>query len=264
MKKLFLLLTFLIFILSINCQNYIDYNKGNFPIIITSCHGGSIQKGLKKRDCKKSNCSKDLYTKEITYYIHNELKRLNINSHSVVNNLHRKVLDTNREFKLSSKSNIGKKNYYEFHNKIQSSILNHVFSDSVILIIDIHGHTHRHGYIELGYDISIKELNKNLNNYKNSSLQNVTTKSKDIKFLGDMYKEYNYNAVPNSFIKLPKQYFNGGYITETYKSYPNTVIVQIEIPSSIRKNKNKRKQFSKQTAIIIKDYYNFLTYLRKK
>jgi N-formylglutamate amidohydrolase len=66
------------------------------------------------------------------------------------------------------------------------------------------------------------------------------------------------SAVPNSYVKTPKKYFNGGYITEKYKSYPNTVVVQIEIPANIRKNKELRKDFSRKTAKIIKYYYNII------
>jgi hypothetical protein len=197
--------------------------------------------------------------------LYEELNSLNINSSYVINNIHRKVLDCNREKNVAYIDDVAKKNYYKFHSKIEQYITDNIFSDSITLILDIHGHTHKHNYLELGYDISYEKLNKDVFEIYNSSLQNISNEKSLLAILGDIYRlKSNIIAVPNSNIDTPKEYFNGGYITEKYKLYPNTVVIQLEIPSLIRKNKNLRKEFCKVTSTIIKDYYSFLNYIYEK
>jgi hypothetical protein len=174
MKKLLILMVVaLVFLLS-GRPNYIDYHEGNFPILLTSSHGGSVYKGIKKRDCKNNVCSKDLFTKEITKEIYYNLKRENLEASYVISNLHRKVLDCNREPSVAYTGNIAKINYFNFHGKIERFINNNIYSDSVILIVDIHGHTHSHNKIELGYDVPSSVLNSDtLYRVSTSSLENL-------------------------------------------------------------------------------------------
>ena len=258
MKKLILVLFLFISYFSYS-QSYVEVYNGNIPVILTCSHGGSIRTTkINNRDCELYECNSDLYTNDIGFKIR---KYLNDNCFLILNNLHRRELDPNREISVACNGANCEIYYDMFHYEVENVI--QLFSNTPILILDIHGQTHEHGFIELGYNISRDNYYRNINYIPNSSVNNYYGKTLEEiirgKYsLGYYYDKY-YNVSPSPKNPIPPNpYFNGGYITEKYSKYKNVIVIQIEIPYSIRKSEKSREEFSKITAKIINSYYKKL------
>ena len=268
MKKL-LTLILIIFSISIYSQNnYIKHVKGYAPILITAGHGGTIRdENIRNRDCDINECNSDLYTDKLAVELYSEFLAEGIWPHLLVNDLHRQELDVNREPEEACVDDEAAVYYNEYHSKILSFIEQHVFYSDYILILDIHGQSHDHGFIELGYNINHNELQlPNLNMNITSSLHNV----KDYNLnqvvrgqfsLGSLYYQNtdDYKITPSPKYPVPPlPYFNGGYTTEKYKEYKNVIVIQIELPFEIRKNKQNRQKFIKTTAKVVDQFYKII------
>ncbi|MCA9386944.1 hypothetical protein KC669_02830 [Candidatus Dojkabacteria bacterium] len=258
MKKLILFLFLFISYLSYS-QSYIEVYNGDLPIIVTCSHGGSIRTTrIDNRNCEIYECNSDLYTNDIGFKIR---KYLDNTCFFVLNNLHRVELDPNRNVSEACNDADCETYYDMFHYEIENII--RLFTNQPILILDIHGQAHEHGFIELGYNIDRKDYYNNINHVANSSVNNYYGKTieeivRGKYSLGYYYDRY-YDVSPSPKNPIPPTpYFNGGYITEKYSKYKNVIVIQIEIPYSIRKSEQSREEFSKITAKIIKSYYKKL------
>lgn len=255
MKKL-LFIIFLFIISFLNGQSYIEVYDGSIPVIITCPHGGNIRTlSIDNRDCDTYVCSADLNTIDIGIRIREYLDNT---PYLIINNLHRTEIDVNRSIVEACNDKECELYYNSFHNQIENTIK--LFENTPILLIDIHGQAHDHGFIELGYNISSSDYAHNINYIPNSSVNNYCSKDLETiirgKYsLGYYYDKY-YDVSPSPKNPIPPiPYFNGGYIIETYSKYKNVVAIQIEIPYKIRKDAKSRDEFAKNTAKIIKSYY---------
>lgn len=258
MKKLILILLLFVYYFSFS-QSYIETYNGTLPIIITCSHGGTIRTSkINNRNCDLYECNSDLYTNDIGFKIREYLDN---NCFLILNNLHRIELDPNREIHEACDGAICEIYYNMFHYEIENIIQS--FLNTPLLIIDIHGQAHEHGFIELGYNIPRNDYYKDINHIPNSSVNNYYGKTLEEiirgKFsLGYYYDKY-YDVSPSLKNPIPPNpYFNGGYITEKYSKYKNVIVIQIEIPYSIRKSEKSRDEFSKITAKILNSYYKKL------
>lgn len=260
MKKLFILL-FLFIVYNCNSQNnYITYIKGKDPIVLIATHGGSqYTTKITNRDCGKHTCVTDLHTdrllkESVTYF-----KSVNIYPHILIMELEREEIDLNRKLEEACNDLNCNIIYKQFHSKIDKIIRSY---NKKVLILDIHGHSHRHALIELGYDIKRKDYYKNLN-FVSSSIDNISNNNEEYirgyKSMGFLFELFDYPTTPSNRNTIPPvKYFNGGYITERYKQYNNTAVIQIELPFYIRKNKKERAKFLNTFTKIVSYYYDTL------
>lgn len=258
MKQLLLFIAIFI-IFTCNAQDkYITYIKGVDPIILLATHGGNVNTNtITNRNCGKHTCVTDLHTDRLVKESLSYFRNVGIRPHILVMNLEREEIDLNRPIEEACNDINCVKVYNVFHNKIKSLIEAY---NKNILILDMHGHSHSHALIELGYDIKRQDYYKDINLISSSISNIVDNNSKYItgyNSLGYFLELFGYSTTPSpSYPIPPRQYFNGGYITETYKQYKNVAVIQIELPFYIRKNKKERAKFLNSFSKIISYYYD--------
>lgn len=223
---------------NLSCGQDIITVSGNIPVILSAPHGGSKETTqIKNRESGVT--AKDSYTIELLQEISEEIRLILKKQPSVVySNRSRKEIDFNRPVKKAFADKGLEKLYHQYHYEIQSQIMFNVWSDSVILYVDIHGHSHKHGLLEIGFD--------------------KKTFTKNEILLGDMFTSKGIKCYPSTDTAEPNPYFDGGYSIEVYKKYPNVFAVQLEVPAKYRKNSKLRKEFAKKTASILVEYYKVL------
>ena len=135
-------------------DNYIEYQPGNIPLIISVPHGGRLEPGnVPDRDCDGCSYVMDTYTQELAREIRAAfVRQTGCYPHVIYNLLHRKKLDMNRSIVLATDSNTILDVYWnDYHGFVRGA------KDSILrqhgrgLFIDLHGHGHTKQRIEYGY-----------------------------------------------------------------------------------------------------------------
>ncbi len=145
-------------------NNYIEYIKGNLPIIISAPHGGTITSGaLPNRSCGVSE--PDDNTTTLIRAIQDEIySQTGGYAHVIINNLNRIKLDPNRDKEEATCNNLasGIDNplYYwnAWHGFIDEASASVEANWGKGLYIDLHGQSHSTPRIEIGYRISRTDL----------------------------------------------------------------------------------------------------------
>lgn len=262
MKKLLILLALFI---SVNCYNqtdYIKYINGYFPILITAGHGGTIRDdSIDNRNCSIVQCNSDLNTDKLAVELYTEFMDNDVWPYLLVNDLHRQELDVNRSREEAYADDKVAGIYSRYHNNIEEFIRTNIHSTDYMLILDIHGQSHSHGFIELGYNITHNELElPDLNMNTTSSLHSINDYTLNSLVRGEAslgrYLSDDYKVTPSPKYPVPPlPYFNGGYTTEKYKEYKNVIVIQLELPYEIRKNKTNRMKFVKLLREAVINFY---------
>ena len=163
-------------------------------------------------------------------------------------------MDANREYDQGTFRNpiAGKayKEYQGFIEKAKKSI-----KKGNGLIFDIHGQTHKEGWVELGYLVSTWRLNKDVPLAKYSSIKSLAERSSSTfksilrgrKSLGYFLQKQLIKTIPSPAHLRPGKggYFNGGYNIKRHGSLRGGNIdgIQIEIPRRYR-NKDTAQSFT--------------------
>lgn len=235
-RKYLTLSIFILLITSCFGQDIITV-EGKFPVVISAPHGGSKDSPFIKNR-KSGVTTKDSYTIELSKDLFTELQKFKIKPSLIYSNRKRTEVDFNRQEKDAYEDSYLKTLWYQYHFDIQRELIKNMWSDSVIIYLDIHGQNHKHGLLEIGFDTR---------NYTKEQI-----------ILGDMFVEAEIKAYPATNMEEPNPYFDGGYCVATYKNYPNVVAIQLEIPLKYRRTDKARKEFAKKTAKIIYEYYAVL------
>ena len=145
------------------------------------------------------------------------------------------------------------------------------------LLIDVHGHVHKEGYIELGNGIGKATLNLPIiPSSTRSSISGILDLNKSSKTInelirgdssiGGVIKKKNFKTTGNSWkiypapneSTMPPGYFVGGYTIRSYGSTnknSNLNAIQIEFPSALRLPEN-HETVAKNMAEAIYEFYN--------
>jgi len=238
MKNILLLL-----LLSFTVEAQVVYLEGEVPILITVPHNGTYNTPFIEDNPNKLA---DLYTRSIANAIY-ELSE--VKPHILIFDLHRKDVDVNRPSDGTF--------YYEmYHYAIQKLL------PEINLLIDLHGHTHKHELIEFGYDVSKQDIN-NRTYSPNLKYKQFHLSQEDILFNYSLGNYLSYLSYPSSKIQtLNGSYFNGGYTVEQYGS-DDVLAIQIELPKELRFNKNLRDEFSQEMAKHLLTYYEKIKWNKK-
>lgn len=262
-------------------QSYIEYLCGSLPVIISAPHGGLLEPAaIPDRDCNNPDytCTLDYNTQELSRAIANSLFDLTgCYPHLIINRLHRKKLDANREIVEAAGGNsIAEQAWYDFHEFIDSAAarVTNVYGKG--LYVDLHGHGHSVQRLEVGYLLYKSELqlsdsvlnlppypgytsilnldNNNLNNLALSGLLRGNSS------LGTMFANKGYPAVPSTQDPFPdgnEAYFSGGYNTDRHGSRTGGMIDGIQIEcnyNGVRNNQVNYERFADSVAVVIVDY----------
>ena len=260
-------------------QNYIEYHAGNLPIIITAPHGGSLEPAtIPDRTCATCTTVMDGNTLELALQIDTALRQtFGCFPHIVLNRLHRKKLDANREIVEAAQGSADAETAWkEWHQFIQAAKNATVNGYGRGILIDLHGHGHTVQRLELGYlltddqlrlsdsilatpqyrsQISIKNLvANNLNNFNAAQLLRGAFS------LGTLLAANGFPSVPSQQDVAPlvaDLYFNGGYNTARHGSRDSTTIDAIQIEcnfTGVRNTYDNRKRFATELAKALKVY----------
>jgi N-formylglutamate amidohydrolase len=263
----------------LGAQNYIEFRAGNLPIIITASHGGRLEPtSIPDRTCATCTTVMDANTMELAYQIDTAIRQVfGCFPNIIVNRLHRKKLDANREIvEAAGGSAEAEVAWQEWHKFIQAAKNDGMRRYGRGILIDIHGHGHTIQRLEVGYlwddpdlrlsdatlatpqyrdRLSIKNLVlNNLNNFNAAQLVRGQFA------LGTLLAANNYAAVPSQQDPAPAvgdDYFNGGYNTLRHGSRDSTTIDAIQIEcnfTGVRNTFDNRRNFATQLANSLKFY----------
>ena len=160
-------------------NNYVEHQEGTgYNVIISAPHGGDLEpSGITTRltagcnydsqtetcqfdhNCQApldtTNCdaktTKDAYTKELSIAVADELETLaGSRPHVVINHLHRKKLDANREVNEAtfgdSDATTAYNEYFDYIDDAKTDV-------GTGLLLDMHGQSHSEGWVELGKEL---------------------------------------------------------------------------------------------------------------
>jgi len=272
-------------------NNYITYQVGDIPLVISVPHGGALApSSIPDRTCPNAVTVTDLNTQNIAKELSISIFNLTgCYPHIVYCNLKRSKLDCNRnvtdgtcEFPESMTA------WQEYHGFLKEALLNadneHIYNT---FLLDIHGHGKANQRIELGYLLDEQDLENtdlvlntsaliNSSSIKNLAFQNKNNlKHADLirgpLSFGTLLHDKGYPTVPSSQIPSPggdNTYYNGGYITSNYTSYNQQISAngfQIELNyTGIRNNSENIKKFASDLAVVILEYMHTHRDIAKK
>ncbi|MHC1703944.1 MAG: T9SS type A sorting domain-containing protein [Tenuifilaceae bacterium] len=264
-------------------NNYIEYQVGTLPFVISVSHGGNIEPtSIPNRTCNNPVYATDAYTIETALEIKNALFRTTgCYPHLIISHLKRSKLDPNRNIADGACGNAEAETAWnEFHNFITvARISANQQYDNKTFFVDLHGHSNPIQRIELGYLLYDDELELadnvlNTNQYinyssiRNLALANLNSYShaqllRGQKSLGTLLTDRSFPSVPSQSIPFPgttTNYFSGGYITENHTCYSSGVDInglQMELNyTGVRDNPYNRAKFATAFSEGIIEYMN--------
>jgi N-formylglutamate amidohydrolase len=260
-------------------QNYIEFRAGNLPIIITAPHGGRLEPTtIPDRNCATCTTVMDGNTMELAYQIDTALRQaFGCFPNIIVNRLHRKKLDANREIvEAALGSADAELAWQEWHKFIQAAKNDVVRRYGRGILIDLHGHGHTIQRLELGYlttesDLRLSDATLATPQYRDKmSIKNLVLNNRNNfnalqllrgEFaLGTLLAANNFPSVPSQQDPAPAvadEYFNGGYNTGRHGSRDSTTIDAIQIEcnfTGVRNTFDTRRAFATQLANTLKVY----------
>ena len=260
-------------------QNYIEFRAGNLPIIITAPHGGRLEPTtIPDRNCATCTTVMDGNTLELAYQIDTAIRQVfGCFPNIIVNRLHRKKLDANREIvEAAGGSAEAEVAWEEWHKFIQAAKNDIVRRYGRGILIDLHGHGHTIQRLELGYlttesDLRLSDATLATPPYRDKmSIKNLVLNNlngfnaaqlvRGQFALGTLLAANNFPAVPSQQDPAPAvadEYFNGGYNTFRHGSRDSTTIDAIQIEcnfTGVRSTFEARRSFATQLANSLKLY----------
>ena len=260
-------------------KNYVEYDAGNLPIIITAPHGGYTEPTtIPDRNCINCTTIMDANTQELARQIDTALRQeFGCVPHIIINRLHRKKLDANREIvEAANGATEAEVAWREWHEYIQAAKNDVVRRYGRGLLIDLHGHGHTIQRLEVGYlwddpDLRLSDSVLSTPQYINRlSIKNLVLNNRNNlnaaqlvrgQFaLGTLLATNGFPAVPSHQDVAPvvgDLYFNGGYNTQRHGSRDSTTIDGIQIEcnfTGVRNTYANRKRFATELATALKVY----------
>jgi hypothetical protein len=260
-------------------NNYIEYIAGNVPIIISAAHGGDMSPAeIPTRNCSACVTVADAATQELVRAMGASMQRLfGCSPHIIINRLHRRKLDANREIVEAAQGNPqAERAWNEFHQFTDSAKRAVERSFGRGFYLDMHGHGHDIQRLELGYLLREEELrlpDDSLNKAKYigfSSIRNLVGTNRQSAShsrllrgdgaLGTLLGQRGYPAVPSKQDPAPKEgddYFDGGYNTARHSSYRGSTIDGVQIECNfmgVRDSPASIRRFADSLAVVMQQF----------
>jgi hypothetical protein len=255
-------------------NQYVEYVPGDIPLILTAPHGGSLAPE-EIPDRTSGETSTDSQSQPLALAICDALvRRTGHRPHLVLCHLRRTKLDANRELAVAAQgSPAASQAWSEFHGYIETARRAVESASGRGLLIDLHGHAHPAGRIELGYLIQPSDLNRDdrelnqpewaaLSSLQNSLLisgHSLSNLLRGPESLGASLEARGYSSLPGPQRPRPGQeaYFRGGYVTQRHGK-GGLDAIQIETPfRTVRQTPATRAAFADAVADAL------ITYLRQ-
>jgi hypothetical protein len=266
-------------------NNYIEYDAGNLPVIISAPHGGGLRPAeLRDRDCGLTGTDRN--TEQLARAIRSAFfRRTGRYPHVVINRLARAELDANRD---SAEATCGdattRISWHDFHDFLDSAKASVKRQYARGLYIDLHGQSHPIRRLELGYlldSLALRQSNATLDattTYEaRSSIYALSRRSpstfsallRGSQSLGTLYQARGYPAVPSTEQPNPgpgNPYFTGGanggaYNTPRHGCRPGNdgAICGVQLETyyvGVRDSVATRARFADTTVKVVDLYLN--------
>ncbi len=237
----------------LDARSWVQYTAGDAPLVIIAPHGGLLSPGeLPDRSCTGCVTANDTNTQLLARVIVDTFAaRTGRRPHLVVNLLHRRKFDANRDLPEASGGNTAAlRGPWEWlHAAVDTAKADVGRRWQRGLVIDLHGHAHAIPRLELGYLLTATQLrlddaaltssgafsSSSVARLLQNGLSNRTPaeRLRGATSLGGLLEARGFAAVPSSVAPAPlvgEDYFNGGFNTARHgsRSASTTDAVQIE------------------------------------
>jgi len=252
-----------------SADGFVEYRCGNIPLIITAPHGGYLEPAsLPDRTCPNAVTIRDGFTQELARVIDSVFNEYHgCQPHIIINLLHRKKLDPNRELAVATCDSPQAAAAWEAFHTFTDSARARVSRDfGKGLLLDIHGHAHTIQRLELGYQLTGDHLRAG-DSAINSAFRvqrsgirslvaiNLNTLNhvqllRGENALGSLLHQKGYASVPSQQIPFPlvgEPYFSGAYITERHGSMNGGTIDAVQLEhqmTGVRDNAANRRAYA--------------------
>ena len=250
-------------------NQWVECTAGDLPIVISVPHGGT-QRPAAIPDRTLGSTVADANTIQLATALSAALsKRTGRAPYVIVNHLHRKKLDANREIEEAAQGNAdAERAWREYHAFVDEACADVALRFGNGLYIDLHGHAHAVARVELGYlltarelDLSDAELTRRGAGEKSSSSALLRSRGSDFievlrgpTSLGGFLSS-EFACVPSPSCPSPGQdeYFNGGYSTRVHASAIPGVQIEAPLPG-VRDTPENRARFGRSLAKAIESF----------
>ncbi|MCU0618152.1 MAG: hypothetical protein MUD17_13850, partial [Gemmatimonadaceae bacterium] len=144
-----------------DAQQWIEYTPGDAPLVLIAPHGGLLAPAsLPDRSCADCVTSNDTNTQALARAIADTFTaRTGKRPHLIVNLLHRRKFDGNRDFPEASAGNATLRAPWEWlHAAVDTARADVARRYTRGLALDLHGHAHSIARLELGYLLTAAQL----------------------------------------------------------------------------------------------------------
>ncbi|MFW9881924.1 MAG: hypothetical protein ACFFG0_53350 [Candidatus Thorarchaeota archaeon] len=246
----------------LDLSDYIEFYKGNIPLILSVPHGGTLEcENIPKRssgilgiDGKTIEIVKELIVLvQIIFKHHNSLLKT---PSYVISNVRRSKIDLNREESEAylQGSDIAKQIYNFYHKKIKEFVFDNLKVYRRSLLIDLHGFEKANR--PPGFrDVDIVLGTNNLESFYSKKIPKKDWGKNIRGIIVKKFLELNIPIAP-SHPKRGEYVLTGGYITKKYgaSQIPKSQALQIEFSDRIRiQNEELKKMVLNAIAKILFD-----------
>jgi hypothetical protein len=255
-------------------SGYIEYVRGDLPLILTSPHGGR-ETPEDFPDRTKGVLQTDTNTQEFARAIAAEIhSRTGHHAHLVICRLARKKLDCNREIVEAAAGFVpGEQAWNEYHSFIEKASAAIVAQSGKGFLIDVHGQGHKDQRIELGYlhpietyALSDAELNAQAIAAA-GSLRLIAAKTKtpyaDLvrgpNSLGALLEAQGYPAAPSPRCPTPVlPFFIGGYTVARHAG-KSSAIAGMQMEANFKGVRDTAEARTKYARAFVPVLFDFLS-----
>lgn len=243
-------------------ERYVEYIPGSLPVVISAPHGGR-EKPSELPDRQEGTFAFDANTQELARAIDDAfVARTGQHAHLVLCLVSRRKVDCNREIAEGASGNpLAERTWKDFQGFIQEARAEVVAKHGQGFYIDLHGHGHPDGRLELGYahgrtDLGLKdgELGRDelvakgtLRWFASKDPVGYPALLHGPRSLGGLLEQAGYPSTPSPAKPLPDEpFFNGGYNARTHTANGTRFAgLQIETNSKgVRDTEANRRRFA--------------------
>jgi hypothetical protein len=224
----------------LDAARWIEYTPGDAPLVLIAPHGGLLTPAsLPDRSCSGCITANDTNTQALARAIADTFTaRTGRRPHLVVNLLHRRKFDANRDLAEASGGTAALAAPWTWlHAAVDSAREQVVRRHARGLVLDLHGHAHAIARVELGYLLTATQLrlsDADVDLARLLSLSSIARLGTDARgapapsellrgptSLGGLLGRRGIPAVPSPDAPAPRpdeEYFNGGFNTSRHGS----------------------------------------------
>lgn len=260
-------------------SEYIEYIAGDLPVILSAPHGGELlPEALPDRT--QGVVINDAWTQELTRAVYDALvSKTGRYPHVVVNRLHRRKMDANRDLPEAAEGNVGAETAWAEFHAFTDQAKAQVHDDwGAGLYLDLHGHGHPTARLELGYLLTHEDLNSpdaRLDDAADRSSLRALADASPLPFstlvrgpssLGARLSASGVPALPSDTDPQPHAdpYFTGGYNTHRHGSVETGTISAVQIEHhrvGLRDTAANREAYAERLAeallVFMREHYGF-------